>query len=369
MSRPSTVAPFPGGRTFPLNSWYVAANSAEVTRQLLARRMLDIPVVLFRTRGGQVTALEDRCAHRAFPLSKGRLDGDRVICGYHGLEYNPAGLCVRVPSQAEVPFGARVRSFPVHDDRTFVWIWGGDPGLARLRRPPEIPWLADPGWATFGGQHDVAADYLLLHETFADVTHVPFIHAEIAPLVLKAAPPPLEVEVTETSVALSRAYPPAPLPEWHWRTTTLEPGQSYEQREAGRFAAPGLWVDQWDVHAVGTAGERVYSLRFTQAVTPVTTTSSGLVWRVSRDFGLEDAAVDSILQPLFTQYYAKVKEVMETVQATIDDTGDRRDVDVDADRAALHVRKIIRAMVSEETGHAARGPLAHANAAATTTGA
>ena len=353
MSRSTRVARL-RGRTFPLNSWYVAANSGEVTYQLLARRMLDIPVVLFRAGDGQVAALEDRCAHRAYPLSKGRLDGDRVVCGYHGFEYDPAGRCVRVPSQEHVPFGARVRSFPVHDDGTFIWIWAGEPALAALRRPPSIPWLADPDWVTFGGQDDVTADYLLLHETFADVTHVPFIHPEISPLVLKRTPPPLEVEVTETSVALSRAYPAAPLPGWHWRSTGLGPDQAYEQREAGRFVAPGLWADRWDVRD----GERVYSLRFTQAVTPVTATTCGLVWRVSRNFAQRDPVADEILRAAFSQYYAKVKEVVETVQETIEDTGERPDVNVSADQGALQVRKIVRVMLGEETGRADRGPAA-----------
>lgn len=359
MSRSSGVARLRGGRSFPLNSWYVAANSAEVTRNLLARRMLDIPVVLYRAGSGSVTALEDRCAHRAYPLSKGWLDGDRVVCGYHGSEYDPTGTCVRVPSQAQVPFGARVRSFPVRDDGTFVWIWAGEPALADLRRPPSVPWLGDPAWSTFGGQHDVNAGYLLLHETFADVTHVPFIDPDVAPLVLKTVPPPLEIELTETSVSFSRDYPAAPLTEWQWRATGLSADQTYEQREVGRFAAPGLWVDRWEVHAEDPAsGEpRVYGLRFTQAVTPVTESTSGLVWRLSRDFAVGDASAEETLLAAFSQYYSRVKQVVETVQATLEDSGVRRDVDVNADLAALHVRKIVRAMVAEETGRVPRGHL------------
>ena len=39
----------------------------------------------------QVTALEDACWHRLLPLSMGRLEGDQVVCGYHGLVFNAAG--------------------------------------------------------------------------------------------------------------------------------------------------------------------------------------------------------------------------------------------------------------------------------------
>ena len=123
--------------------------------------------------------------------------------------------------------------------------------------------------------------------------------------------------------------------------------------------APGLWADQWDVHG----GERVYSLRFTQAITPVTATTSRLLWRVSRNFAQDDAAAEGVLRGLFSAYYAKAKEVVETVQETIDDLGDRRDVNVSADLAALQVRKIVRVMLGEESGRAERGPAAQVSPA------
>ena len=94
--------------TTPLlrNAWYVAALAAEVNRTPLARRLLDVPVVLFRKLDGTAVALEDRCAHRSFPLSRSALEGDTVVCGYHGARYDCEGRCVQVPSQAMVPPGA-----------------------------------------------------------------------------------------------------------------------------------------------------------------------------------------------------------------------------------------------------------------------
>jgi len=68
--------------------WYVAAWAHEVTRGLLARRLLGEPVVLYRSTAGDPVALEDRCLHRRAPLSLGRVVGDEVECGYHGLRYD-----------------------------------------------------------------------------------------------------------------------------------------------------------------------------------------------------------------------------------------------------------------------------------------
>ena len=81
---------------FVRNAWYVAAWETEIGDTPLARTILNEPVVMFRT-GDSVVALEDRCCHRALPLSMGQVVGDHIRCGYHGLEFDAAGACVKVP--------------------------------------------------------------------------------------------------------------------------------------------------------------------------------------------------------------------------------------------------------------------------------
>ena len=99
---------------FLKNAWYVGAWGTEVGRQKLLRRtLLNEPVVFFRQEDGTPVALADKCAHRHAPLSEGKLVGDNIQCPYHGLEYNAAGDCVRVPGQSQIPPGCRVQSYPV----------------------------------------------------------------------------------------------------------------------------------------------------------------------------------------------------------------------------------------------------------------
>ena len=50
------------------NAWYVAAWESEIGETPFARTILNEAVVLFRTPDG-IVALEDRCCHRALPLS------------------------------------------------------------------------------------------------------------------------------------------------------------------------------------------------------------------------------------------------------------------------------------------------------------
>ena len=330
---------------YPTQSWYVAATSDEVTTTPLGRRALDAGLVLYRTTDGTVVALEDRDAHSAYPLSLGRVEQDLIVSSYSGFAYSADGSCVRVPTQTEIPYDARVRSFPTREQDGLVWIWFAEPGLAGLHKPPSTGWLADESWSTLGEEWTTAANFMLLHENFADITHVAVVHPEFAPPVLTAGPVPLlEVEVSETSVAFERRYPPAPLAAWHSALLGVRPDVEFAQSEKGRFVCPGLWIDSWDVEVEGGA---TATLRFTHAVTPVDATSTRHVWRVSRNFAPGDEATAGIA-PLFTEYYERVRGILETMQGVLSLDGPRPDVSVAADAAALQVRKIVNRMVADE---------------------
>src|SRR5579883_3451241 len=131
---------------FLRNYWYVAAFPEEIGRTLTARRILGEDVVLFRAEDGRPVALEDRCAHRRLPLSAGRLIGDTMQCGYHGLVYDCAGACIKIPGEARVPRTARVRRYPVVERHRYLWIWPGDAEAANETLIPDYSRVADPSW-------------------------------------------------------------------------------------------------------------------------------------------------------------------------------------------------------------------------------
>ena len=83
--------------SFPLNAWYAAAWDVDLQHALFPRTICGKHVVMYRQSDGRVCALEDACWHRLVPLSKGRLEGDTVVCGYHGLKFNAQGRCTYMP--------------------------------------------------------------------------------------------------------------------------------------------------------------------------------------------------------------------------------------------------------------------------------
>ncbi len=331
----------------PRDCWYAPAASSEVERELLPVRAAGLPIVLFRTQVGDVVALEDRCAHRAYPLSAGDLIGDTVRCGLCGFVYGPDGRCVDVPSQPHVPYGAEVASYPVREADGLVWVWLGEPGRAGLHRIPELPWLADEAWSTVSGDAEVFASFLLLHENFADVTQVPFVAPDIAPSALGATPPPLEVVVSETSVSLHRDFPPSPLPAWQAEIVGCPLDAPYRTEQSGFFPSPAVWVDHWDAQAEDGSWIR---LRFTHLVTPIDESSSRLLWAVSRDFALGNRAVDQYLDGIFTDYYDRVIDAMEIAQEVLDIDGPGPEVNVSADAVGLKIREIVASLLVAEGG-------------------
>lgn len=158
------------------NVWYVACWARELQAKPLGRRILDTPVVLFRGEQGRVGALQDRCCHRAAPLSLGRIKGDLLQCGYHGLCFDTEGSCVRVPAQDAVPPAARVQSYPVVEQDGVVWIWMGDPDKADPSCIPRFARHSDPDWHWDGDHFDYATNFMLLYENLLDLTHVGYIH-------------------------------------------------------------------------------------------------------------------------------------------------------------------------------------------------
>jgi vanillate O-demethylase monooxygenase subunit len=331
--------------SMPMDCWYALAASDVVDHSLFAVRALGLPVVLFRTGAGDLVALEDRCAHRAYPLSAGILMGDSVQCGLCGFVYGPDGACTAVPSQPHVPIGAQVASYPVRESDGLIWAWLGEAGRAALHRVPSLPWLDDLAWSTVSGEEEVAASFLLLHENFADVTQVPFVAPEIAPAALSGMTPALEVVVSETSVSLHRDFPPAPLPEWQAEIVGCPVDQPFRTEQSGFFPSPAVWVDHWDAQAEDGTWVR---LRFTHLVTPVDESTSTLFWAVSRDFALGNRAVDQYLEVIFADYYDRVIDAMEIAQAVLDIDGPGPEVNVNADAVGLKIREIVAALLATE---------------------
>ena len=163
------------------NCWYVAGMSHEFKiNKLTGHRIAKRPIVIWRNQGGKVLAFDDRCAHKRFPLSKGRIMEDGTLeCAYHGLRYNDTGKCVAIPSHPNgpIPKLAKTNPFPIIEQDGLVWIWTGERERCNDRKPPRTKEVDDDNWETIdSGPMEVPANYLLLIENLLDITHFYPLH-------------------------------------------------------------------------------------------------------------------------------------------------------------------------------------------------
>ena len=192
----------------PRNQWYVAAGSTELGEELLARKLLGKPILLYRTADGTPVALDDRCPHRAMPLSMGRRIGDEIQCAYHGFRFAASGRCTHIPSSPTVPGAMRVTAYPLAELFGFVWIWMGDPALADTALlPRDHAYITPTHHGRFFFCYPMGGNYLRLHENLMDTSHPSYLHEGMFDSSDLAAAP-YKVETGDNMVRLSRDVGP-----------------------------------------------------------------------------------------------------------------------------------------------------------------
>lgn len=332
---------------YPRNCWYVAATSDEVGSNPLPRHLLGEDIVLWRDATGQVIAFENRCAHRAFPLSHSIIDGNQLICGYHGCTYERDGTCSHIPAQTNVPTGMRVKVFPILEEQPFVWIWMGSPGTAELNPPPSIPWINEPGWETFYGSWDVNANYMMVHEHYLDFSYAPILHAADIPESIRSMPAFSQVEVSETSVSYTRDLPAALPTDWEAEAGGLDRSTEYHRSEKGTFISPALHLQRWDAQ---TAPGEVSTTTRIHAITPKNETSTHVIMASSRNYAVGSAASTDRLRTFLEGVAARDTAVLDMAFAHSGYERWQAGAEFQADVAALHARRIVGVMLENEAG-------------------
>lgn len=276
---------------FARNAWYVIAWSEEIGRHPMKRSVLNDDVVLYRKEDGTAVALADRCAHRAYPLSAGKVLGDNIQCGYHGFEYDCEGTCVRVPAQDRIPQQAVVHRYPIAEAYNWVWIWLGDAELAASTPIPDTHWMTDPTWDRVTHTRLFRCNAQLLHDNLLDLTHEAFIHqSSIGDASVYESG--VTVEVDRTTVSVDRFMPschPSPLFAKATGTTLVDRWHTTE------FQIPSVHIIHAGVVEPGGRREDGYLLEVLNAITPETETTSWYFYAFCRNFSVGDEAINGLL--------------------------------------------------------------------------
>ncbi|WP_179506786.1 MULTISPECIES: Rieske 2Fe-2S domain-containing protein [unclassified Sphingomonas] len=327
---------------FVFDCWYVAGYAPEFGRALRARTLLGRPLVFYRTESGKPVAMSDRCVHRSFPLSQSRLDGDTIICGYHGMRYDAAGDCVEAPSLREqCPRGVGVRAYALREQGPLVWIWMGDGEPAA-----DLPlgdWVASESWPASQQYYHLPASYIALHENLLDLTHLSFLHANsFGTPDFATAPYEVHIDEEKGHFRLKRSVVPTRLPPV-WAEPTGLTGRDAARITTSTFVGPSAHTVNGVFYGLDVPeSERPDTQIITAHLpTPETATSTHYFIHHGRNFAVHDPAVTAFMNKQLEVAFMEDVTGLTAIEKLIAETGedDMYEVSLSSDKAGLAMRR------------------------------
>ncbi|HKT72685.1 MAG TPA: aromatic ring-hydroxylating dioxygenase subunit alpha [Steroidobacteraceae bacterium] len=136
-------------------------------------------IAVYRTESGGVAAIANRCPHRFAPLHLGRVRGEVLECGYHGLQFGREGKCVFNPhTKTAGPNAAAVRAYPAVERYGAIWIWFSQDQVADASLIPDLSVLSSMPKTALNDlpTMKVRGNYELVVDNLFDPTHAEYLH-------------------------------------------------------------------------------------------------------------------------------------------------------------------------------------------------
>ena len=138
------LSPFPEG-------WYfVATREAVLKDKLVQKTWMGENVVVWCDDNGRVCVAEAVCPHLGAdlgPAAGGCIRGGRLLCPFHGYEFDATGQCVATPF-ADPPRTAKLRVFETQEVLGLIFAWWGIDGREPQWSLP-VGTLDGEGWSGF----------------------------------------------------------------------------------------------------------------------------------------------------------------------------------------------------------------------------
>ncbi len=338
------------------NTWYVAEWGHDVERALHPVKILGEDIVLFRREDGTPQALADSCPHRKLPLSMGRLQGDHVVCGYHGMTFDGAGACVRVPGQERIPPRARVHSYPVEERWGLIWIWMGDPALADPDTIFAVEHYDDPAWGiNRGAVMHWPCNYLLITDNLLDPSHVAFVH-QTSFGSDDFEEDPVETRATEDAVVTARWLKDHKLAAFYKPLVRFEGLSDRLQHYEVRY--PCNAIIKAVITPAGTGGDDgplhpdVFYMDSYNFITPVDERNSRYFYFQIRNVEPHNEELSNLMNTAVLGAFTEDLIILEAVQKGIDE--DPATIDIAVDAGPLRFRRRLQQLIEAEQSALAR---------------
>lgn len=245
-----------------LRFWHPVLKSEKLRRAPVELTLCGVELVLFRTSSGQVAALDSRCPHRKMRLALGRVEGDQIVCSYHGWRFGADGVG---QSPATPAMKISTGCYEVREQHGAIWLRAAD-----TYATPALPPLDFPNYFPLRLlHHRVGAPFQLLIDNMAELEHTATVHSVFGFELKNMHLVKTDVAVTDTELDIYYEGPQRKLPFHLAVPTAIKAGDRFVQRAKVRFGPVYATYDlEW--HQPGTDKLRPVRLKFVIFFNPST---------------------------------------------------------------------------------------------------
>ena len=181
--------------------WHLGAVTAELEEEgdIVRHNFANESVIMVKQADGSIRAFYNACPHRGNRLVLGDVAAvDRIVCSYHGWQFDPAGTLVEVQDADDFPGGNPCGKVHLTELRCETWgpfvFWCMDEDV-----PPLLEWLSPyperlegyglENWVrVLNISADAEFNWKIIRDNFNESYHLPTIHPELATFINDGLP-------------------------------------------------------------------------------------------------------------------------------------------------------------------------------------
>jgi phenylpropionate dioxygenase-like ring-hydroxylating dioxygenase large terminal subunit len=187
-----------------LNHWHPVLLSKALKQKPVGIKLCGQEIALFRAENEKIGAVEDSCPHRRMRLSQGWVEGNKLVCPFHGWNYEPDGTGYS-PSTPNLKPCAK--SFDVLEKHGLIWVkaTGSD---------AQFPNIDFPNYHLVCAlEHHVHAPLELLVDTNSEIEHAALGHTFFGHALSQVSEVEVKFDFSDLWVTrLAEKMPQKPLP-------------------------------------------------------------------------------------------------------------------------------------------------------------
>lgn len=327
------------------NAWYAVATCESIQDTPQKVSVHGEAILLYRDNHGTVSAMDAYCPHRGCDLSLGRVDGDGLVCPYHGWRFSTDGRCIHIPANRAgfpIPDFYRVKTYPVQDAVGLIWVYT-NPDLPQEEVPSLLvfPELTNEQFRGIPFHVQWSAHFSRVVESVLDISHLPFVHPETTgEEVLPIVNGP-ECHVTQDRLVIypspfASSHPMDPVPE------------DWVDANSNRRTEIEMWLpNHWMIRTpVGDSDWMCTYLTFT----PVGEDMTHIYGSALRDFEPDNDFLDEFHIEHTTFVMAQDQRIVESQRPRQSPFDLQQECHVASDAPPLRFRTMLRQALNREIG-------------------